>query len=89
MRIELGGRSDLLDDTVLEDRHTITEGHGLDLIVGDINHGGAETALQGRDLRTCLHAQLGVQVAQRLIHEEDLRLAHDGPAHGDALALAT
>ena len=34
------------------------------------------------------HAQLGVQVGERLVEEEDLRLAHDGAADGHALALA-
>jgi hypothetical protein len=38
--------------------------------------------------RPHLHPQLGVQVGERLIHQERLRAADDGPAHGDALALA-
>jgi hypothetical protein len=33
-------------------------------------------------------AELGVQVRQRLIEQEHRRIAHDGPADGDALALA-
>ena len=45
--------------------------------------------LQRGDLRTGLHAELGVEVRQRLVHEEDLRLADDRPAHRDPLALAT
>ena len=44
--------------------------------------------LQLRDLGARLHAQLGVQVRERLVHEEGLRVAHDRAAHGDALALA-
>ena len=35
-----------------------------------------------------LHAQLGVEVGERLVEQERRRLAHDGAAHGDALALA-
>jgi len=35
-----------------------------------------------------LHAELGVQVGQRLVHEECLRITHDRAAHGDPLALA-
>ena len=34
-----------------------------------------------------LDAQLGVEVRERLVHEEDLRAADDGAAEGDALAL--
>ena len=34
------------------------------------------------------HTQLGVEVGQRFVHEEHLRLAHDRPAHRHTLALA-
>ena len=62
--------------------------HRLDLVVGDVDGRGAELALEPGDLGAHLHAQLGVEVGQRLVHQERRRLAHDGPAHGDALALA-
>ena len=35
-----------------------------------------------------LHAELRVQVRQRLVQQEHLRLAHQRPAHRHALALA-
>ena len=38
--------------------------------------------------RVC-HAQLGVQVRQRLVHEEDRGIADDRTAERDALALAS
>ena len=50
--------------------------------------GDAQLAVQLLDLQAGLGAQLGVQVGQRLVKQEDLRLAHDGAAHGHALALA-
>ena len=40
------------------------------------------------DLAAHLHAQLGVEVRERLVEQEHLRVAHDGAAHGDALPLA-
>ena len=40
------------------------------------------------DLGARLDAQLRVEVGQRLVHEEDGRLAHDRAAERDALALA-
>ena len=43
--------------------------------------------MQLGDLDAHLHAQLGVEVRQRLVEQERLGLAHDGPADGDALAL--
>ena len=47
-----------------------------------------EALMQLLDLGAHLHAQLGVEVGQRLVEQEHLRIAHDGAAHGDALALA-
>jgi hypothetical protein len=35
-----------------------------------------------------LHAQLGVQVRQRFVEQEDLGVLDDGPPDGDPLALA-
>jgi hypothetical protein len=43
---------------------------------------------QALDLGAHLHPELGVEVAERLVEQEDLGIAHDGAAHGDALALA-
>ena len=40
------------------------------------------------DLAPHLHAELRVEVRQRLVHEERLRLAHDRAAHRHTLALA-
>ena len=35
-----------------------------------------------------LHPELGVEIGERFVEEEDVRRAHDGAADGDALALA-
>ena len=40
------------------------------------------------DLGSHGDAQLGVEVRERFVEQEDLGIAHDGAAHGDALALA-
>ena len=45
--------------------------------------------MQLGDLGTHLNAQLGVQVGERLVHQEDLGLTNDGAAEGDALTLTT
>ena len=47
-----------------------------------------EALVQLLDLGAHRDAQLGVEVGQRLVEQEHLRVAHDGAAHGDALALA-
>jgi hypothetical protein len=87
--VEVLRRVDLLQVAVLDDRHPVAHRHRLDLVVGDVEGGDAELALQVGDLGTHLHAQLGVEVRQRLVHEERGGLAHDRTAHRDALALTT
>ena len=48
----------------------------------------AEPAVQPRQLGPRLDPELRVQVGQRLIEQEDLRLPHDRPAERDPLPLA-
>ena len=61
--------------------------HRLDLVMGDVDHGGDEVAVQLAEFDPHVAAQGGVEVGQRLVEEEDLGVAHDGAADGDALAL--
>ena len=60
----------------------------LGLVVGDVDGRGPQPLLQPGDHGPHLHPELGVEVRQRLVHQERGRLAHDGPAHGHPLALA-
>ena len=55
--------------------------------MGHIDHRGAQPLVESLDLRAHLDAQLGIQIRQRLVEQEDRRVAHDGPAHGDTLPL--
>ena len=79
---------DLLDEAVLHDDDTRAHGHGLSLVMGNIDKGRLETLMQLGDLGAHLHAELRVQVGERFVHQEDLRITHDGAAEGDALTLA-
>ena len=81
-------RVDLLDHPGAHDRHAVAERHRLGLVVRDVDHRRAQLLLDPRHLGAHLHAQLGVQVRQRLVHQERLRVAHDRAAHRHALALA-
>jgi hypothetical protein len=81
-------RVDLLHGAVAHHRHPGAERHRLDLVVGDVDRRDPEPVVQPRQLGAHVDAELGVQVRQRLVHQERLRLAHDRPAHGDPLALA-
>ena len=55
----------------------------------DVDAGDAADLVQALDFGAHFHAQLGVQVGQRLVEEEQLRVARQCAAHGDALALPT
>ena len=48
----------------------------------------SSVVVQLGDLDAHLHAQAGVEVGERLVEQEDARVADDGAADGDALALA-
>jgi hypothetical protein len=66
----------------------MTKRHRLGLVVSDVHRRDAEPSLELGDLCPHLHAQLGVEVGERLVHEEHARLAHDRAPHRHALALA-
>ena len=66
----------------------MAHGHGLHLVVGHVERGGAKPPLQLHDLGPGAGAQLGIQIAERLIHQKHRRLAGNGPAQGHALLLA-
>ena len=81
-------RADLLDEAVAHDDDAVAQGHSLGLVVGDVDEGGIDLLTQLDDLGAHLVAELGVQVGQRLVHEEHLGLTHDSTADGNTLALA-
>ena len=83
------GRIALLQAAVLQHCDAVAEGHRLRLIVRDVHGRRAEPGLQLGDVRAHLHAELGVQVRQRLVHQEHARLADDRATHGNPLPLST
>ena len=56
--------------------------------MGDIDRRGFEALVQFLDLAAHCHPKLGIEVRERLVEQEHLRIAHDRPAHRDALSLA-
>ena len=78
----------LLEHAVLQHRHPVSQRHGLDLVVRDVDGGCPQPLTNPGELGAHLHAELGVEVRQRLVHQEGLRLADHGSAHGYPLPLA-
>jgi hypothetical protein len=62
--------------------------HRLGLVVGDVHGRDAHLALQVLEEGARLEAQLGVEVAERLVEQEHLRLVHHRARHRGALLLA-
>ena len=86
--VELLGRGDLLQPALAHDGDAVAHRHRLDLVVRDVERRRRQARLQLDDVGPRLHAQRGVEVRQRLVHQEDEGLAHDGPGQRDPLALA-
>ena len=78
----------LLQDSVTQHGDTLAQGHRFDLVVRHVDRRDAEPVVEARELAAHRDAQLGIEVRERLVHEECLRLAHHRPAHRNALALA-
>ena len=86
--VDIQRGADLLGTAGVHHDHALRHGHGFHLVVRDVQAGGRQPPVQRLQFRTHLHPQLGVEVRQWFVEEEHRRLAHDGTAHRDALALA-
>src|SRR5690242_6563149 len=86
--VELERRTGLLDAARVHHHDLVGHGHRLDLVVRDVDRGRLEALVQRLDLGAHRHAQLRVEVGERLVEEKHLWLSHDRPSHRDALALA-
>ena len=82
------GRGDLLDDAGPEHRDPVRHHHRLVLVVGDVHHGDPEVAVDAADLVLQLLAKAAVEGAEGLVHQDQVRLEHEGARDGHALLLA-
>ena len=87
-RVERPRGVELLQPRVPQDGNAVTERHRLGLVVRHVHRRRPEARLQCRDVGPHLHAQLGVEIRQRLVHQEHARLADDRATHRHALPLA-
>jgi hypothetical protein len=60
--VYLGRCADLLSAAGVHHDHALGQGHRFDLVVGDIDAGGAEAAVELLDLKPHLHPQLRIQI---------------------------
>ena len=80
MLIDLGRRADLLQHAVIHDGDPVGQRHGLDLVVGDVDGGRVVLEVQPLQLGAHLLAQLGIERADRLVHQHAPSAA--APARG-------
>ena len=86
--VERRRRVALLQVAVAQHRDPVAHRHRLDLVVRDVDGRHGQALLQLDELGAGLDAQLRVEVRERLVHQVDLRVPDDRPAHRDALTLA-
>ena len=79
----------MVDVAFVEDQDAVAHGHGFDLVVGDVDGGGADAAVEALELFAGRGAELSVEIGKRLVEKEDGGLADDGAGQGDALAFTT
>ena len=87
MVVQVLRRVDLLQQALAHHGDARAHRHRFDLVVRDVDEGRAEAAVQLDQLGARLHTQFRVQVRERLVHQENLRLANDGATKRDALPL--
>ena len=81
--------ADLLHQALAHHHDPVGQRQCLRLVVRDVDEGGLHRLVQLLDFRAHRDAQRCVQVGQRLVHQEHLRLAHHRAAERHPLALAT
>ena len=81
-------RANLHDAAVHENGDAVGKRHRFFLVVRDVHGGRAECPLQRMQLESRFHPQLGIEVRQRLVKQEQARLADDRARKRAALLLS-
>ncbi len=78
--VDLYRSPELLDPALVQHSDLRGHGHCVDLVVGDVDEGGVQPAVQGGQSGPGTRAQLSVEIGQRLVHEEGHRFTDHGAA---------
>lgn len=89
MVIQFEGFRILPDFAALHQNDLLPEGHGLRLVVGDVNQRGAGTGMQTLKFPAKGEPGGGIKVGKRLIEKEDCGLSQQGASQCNPLLLAT
>ena len=88
MVVDLVGGTHLGDLAGVHNDDLVGDGHGLGLVMGDIDGGDARLLLNAADLGTHGDPELGIQVGKRLVKQQHTGLHNQGSCQGDTLLLA-
>ena len=86
--VELVGRRVLFDASLVHDDDAVRHRERLGLGMRDKNEGDPQVALQQLQFALDVLAQVGVERAERLVEQQNLRFDHQPTRQRDALALA-
>ena len=86
--IQLGRGAHLLDPAALHHGHAVRHGQGLFLVVGHVEHRDVQVLLDMLELELHVGAELLVERAERLVHQEDTRPEDERAGQCHALLLA-
>jgi hypothetical protein len=85
--VHLERRADLLDLPATHHHNPVGQSHRLFLIVGDVNCGDAELALNVTDLLAERGAYFGIERRERLVEQQQFGLDRQRPRQRDPLLL--
>ena len=83
--VDLVRRAELVQLAAVHHRDLVGHAHGLDLVVGDVDHRLLQLALDALQLAAHILAESGVQIAERLVEQEDAGLRDHAAAERDLL----
>ena len=86
--IDLLRRTELLHRAAIHDGDGVGHRHRLELVMGDIDRRRTDAVVQRPGLGAHQGAELGIERAERLVHQEGLRAADDGAPQRHPLPVA-
>ena len=87
MPVEFHGLAVLQQLAETHQRDSIGHGHRFDLVVGDVQHRGAELLGKFTDLAADFFSETRVEIAERLVHQQHPRIDRDGTSQCHPLLL--
>ena len=85
--IDFGGCAKLMHDTFIQHHDAVTHGHGLHLVVRDVDRSRPHAAVKALQFFARQRSEFGVEVRKRLVEKKDGGFTHDGARQGNPLTL--